>query len=93
MLPLSVFIIAKNEADRIGATIRAIRDLTDDLTVIDSGSTDGTQAVAQERLLPAVQPSEQRADHSGAGSGEGSRRSAIRRADPRSQQPPPPQQR
>jgi glycosyltransferase involved in cell wall biosynthesis len=48
MLPLSVFIIAKNEADRIGATIRAVRDLTDDLVVIDSGSTDGTQAVAQE---------------------------------------------
>jgi glycosyltransferase involved in cell wall biosynthesis len=48
MLPVSVFIIAKNEADRIGATIRAIRDMTDDLIVIDSGSTDGTQAVAQE---------------------------------------------
>ncbi|HZH12701.1 MAG TPA: glycosyltransferase family 2 protein [Microvirga sp.] len=48
MLPLSVFIIAKNEADRIGATIRAVRDLTDDLIVIDSGSTDGTQGVAEE---------------------------------------------
>ena len=48
MLPVSVFIIAKNEADRIGATIRAVRDLTDDLVVVDSGSTDGTQAVAEE---------------------------------------------
>lgn len=48
MLPISVFIIAKNEADRIGDTIRAVRDLTDDLVVIDSGSTDGTQAVAEE---------------------------------------------
>jgi len=47
MLPLSVFIIAKNEADRIGATIRAVRDLTDDLVVVDSGSTDGTQAIAE----------------------------------------------
>ncbi|KQP10430.1 glycosyl transferase [Methylobacterium sp. Leaf99] len=45
-LPLSVFIIARNEADRIGATIRAVRDLTDDLVVVDSGSTDGTQALA-----------------------------------------------
>lgn len=45
-LPLSVFIIAHNEADRIGATIRAVRDLTDDLVVVDSGSTDGTQALA-----------------------------------------------
>ncbi|MGO4523508.1 glycosyltransferase family 2 protein [Microvirga sp. 2MCAF35] len=48
MLPVSVFIIAKNEADRIGATIRAIRGLTDDIVVVDSGSTDGTQAVAEE---------------------------------------------
>jgi glycosyltransferase involved in cell wall biosynthesis len=46
VLPLSVFIIAKNEADRIGDTIRAVRDLSDDLVVVDSGSTDGTQAVA-----------------------------------------------
>ncbi|HEX8417400.1 MAG TPA: glycosyltransferase family 2 protein [Methylobacterium sp.] len=45
-LPLSVFIIARNEADRIGATIRAVRALTDDLVVVDSGSTDGTQALA-----------------------------------------------
>ncbi|SFM02008.1 glycosyltransferase family 2 protein [Methylorubrum salsuginis] len=46
-LPISVFIIARNEADRIGATIRAVRDLTDDLVVVDSGSTDGTQALAE----------------------------------------------
>jgi glycosyltransferase involved in cell wall biosynthesis len=47
VLPLSVFIIARNEADRIGATIRAVGALTDDLVVVDSGSTDGTQALAQ----------------------------------------------
>jgi glycosyltransferase involved in cell wall biosynthesis len=46
VLPLSVFIIARNEADRIADTIRAVRDLGDDLVVVDSGSTDGTQAVA-----------------------------------------------
>jgi glycosyltransferase involved in cell wall biosynthesis len=48
MLPISVFIIAKNEADRIADTIRAIRSLTDDIVVVDSGSADGTQAVAQK---------------------------------------------
>ena len=48
MLPVSVFIITKNEADRIGETIRAVRDLTDDLIVVDSGSTDGTQVIAEE---------------------------------------------
>ncbi|MGO4335921.1 glycosyltransferase family 2 protein [Labrys sp. KB_33_2] len=46
--PLSVFIIAFNEADRIGATIEAVRALTDDLVVVDSGSTDGTQAIAEK---------------------------------------------
>lgn len=43
---LSVFVIARDEADRIGPTLRAVRDLTDDLVVVDSGSTDGTQALA-----------------------------------------------
>ncbi len=46
-LPLSIFVIAHNEVDRIGATLRAVRDLTDDLVVVDSGSTDGTQALAE----------------------------------------------
>jgi len=45
-LPLSIFIIAKNEADRIGAAITAVRELSDDIVVIDSGSTDDTGAVA-----------------------------------------------
>lgn len=45
--PLSVFIIARNEADRIGATIAAIRHLTDDLIVVDSGSEDATVEIAR----------------------------------------------
>jgi glycosyltransferase involved in cell wall biosynthesis len=44
--PLSIFIIAFNEADRIGAVIRAVRGLSGDILVVDSGSTDGTAAVA-----------------------------------------------
>ncbi|KZE27432.1 glycosyltransferase family 2 protein [Chelatococcus daeguensis] len=46
-LPLSIFVIAHNEADRIGRTLEAVRHLTDDLVVVDSGSTDGTVAVAE----------------------------------------------
>ncbi|WP_248309735.1 glycosyltransferase [Bosea sp. Tri-44] len=46
MLPLSIFIIARDEADRIGRTIAAVRALSDDIVVIDSGSADGTQAIA-----------------------------------------------
>ncbi len=45
--PLSVFIIALNEADRIGRTIEAVRAVADDVVVVDSGSTDGTQEVAR----------------------------------------------
>jgi glycosyltransferase involved in cell wall biosynthesis len=43
---LSIFIIARNEADRIGRTIAAVRALSDDIVLVDSGSTDGTQDAA-----------------------------------------------
>lgn len=45
-LPVSAFIIALNEADRIGPVIRAVRDWVDEVVVIDSGSSDGTQELA-----------------------------------------------
>jgi glycosyltransferase involved in cell wall biosynthesis len=44
---LSIFIITLNEADRLGAALVAIADLSDDIVVVDSGSTDGTQALAE----------------------------------------------
>jgi glycosyltransferase involved in cell wall biosynthesis len=47
-LPLSIFIIAKNEADRLGQTLEAVAGLSDDIIVVDSGSTDGTQALAEK---------------------------------------------
>lgn len=46
-IPLSVFIIAKNEADRIPTVIRAVRDWVDEVIVIDSGSEDDTVAVSE----------------------------------------------
>lgn len=46
-LPLSVFIIARDEADRIGATVAAVAGLSDDVVVVDSGSTDGTVELAR----------------------------------------------
>ena len=46
-LAISVFVIALNEADRIGQTVTAARMLSDDVVVVDSGSTDGTQAIAE----------------------------------------------
>ncbi len=43
---LSIFLICKNEADRLGPTLAAISELSDDIVVVDSGSTDGTQSLA-----------------------------------------------
>jgi glycosyltransferase involved in cell wall biosynthesis len=45
--PLSIFIITLNEADRLEAAIKAVAGLSDDIVVIDSGSTDGTQDLAR----------------------------------------------
>jgi glycosyltransferase involved in cell wall biosynthesis len=46
-LPLSVFIIARNEADRIPTAIRSVRDWVDEVHVIDSGSDDDTLNVSE----------------------------------------------
>lgn len=46
-LPLSVFIIAKNEADRIPTAIRSVRDWVDEVIVVDSGSEDDTVAASE----------------------------------------------
>ena len=45
---LSVIIIAKNEAAVIGDCVTSAIQLTQDIVVADSGSTDGTQAMAQK---------------------------------------------
>ena len=45
-LPISAFIIAKNEADRIPKAILSVRDWVDEVIVIDSGSTDATLTIA-----------------------------------------------
>jgi glycosyltransferase involved in cell wall biosynthesis len=47
MIPVTCTIIAKNEVDRIERAIRSVAGLVDEVLVIDSGSTDGTQALAE----------------------------------------------
>ncbi len=47
-LPISCFIIAQDEADRITNTIGSVIDFVDEVIVIDSGSTDGTQDLAKQ---------------------------------------------
>lgn len=45
-LPVSCFIISKNEGDRIARTIRSVRPWVDEVVVVDSESTDDTVSVA-----------------------------------------------
>jgi glycosyltransferase involved in cell wall biosynthesis len=47
MIPVSVVIIAKNEAHIIEQTLMAAQTLTDDVIVVDSGSTDGTEDIVK----------------------------------------------
>ncbi len=48
-LPISAFVIAKNEAPTIGRVIDSVAGLVDEVIVIDSGSTDGTQAICEQK--------------------------------------------
>ncbi|MBN8827280.1 MAG: glycosyltransferase family 2 protein [Sphingobacteriia bacterium] len=46
-LPISVFIIAKNEEERIGKVINSVIDFVDEVIVIDSGSVDNTVKLSE----------------------------------------------
>ena len=45
MQPLSVVVIARNEAARIEACLQSVRALASEMVVVDSGSVDGTQSI------------------------------------------------
>jgi glycosyltransferase involved in cell wall biosynthesis len=47
--PLSVIIPCKNERDNILACIDSVAQIADEILVVDSGSTDGTQALVVDR--------------------------------------------
>ena len=51
----SIVIPARNEEETIGEVLRAVRDMTDDLIVVDGHSTDRTIEVAQEYNARVVQ--------------------------------------
>lgn len=47
-MPLSLFLITNNEEVRLGQVLEAAHGLSDDIVVVDSGSTDGTTAIAED---------------------------------------------
>jgi glycosyltransferase involved in cell wall biosynthesis len=47
MLPISVVILAKNEARNIERCVKPLLGLSDDILVLDNGSTDGTQSIVK----------------------------------------------
>lgn len=53
MVPVSVVIVAFNEAERIGEALASV-SWADDIVVVDSGSDDGTQAVCLEHRARVV---------------------------------------
>jgi len=53
MIPVSVIIVTKNEAGKIGACIDALREFND-IWVVDSGSRDGTSKIATEKNVHVV---------------------------------------
>jgi glycosyltransferase involved in cell wall biosynthesis len=54
MAKISAFIIAKNEATRIARAINSIKNLVDEIIVIDSGSTDDTVRISEELGARAI---------------------------------------
>ncbi|MFT5471442.1 MAG: glycosyltransferase involved in cell wall biosynthesis [Verrucomicrobiales bacterium] len=47
-LPLTIFVVTKNEENNLRRCLTSAADLASELVVVDSGSTDGTEAVARE---------------------------------------------
>ncbi len=53
-IPLSVFIIAKNEEDRIANAIEPLTEISDEILLIDSGSTDKTCQIAEKKNAKVI---------------------------------------
>jgi glycosyltransferase involved in cell wall biosynthesis len=49
MIPLSIVIIAKNEAAVMDRCLQSVQGISDDIMVCDTGSTDDTRAIAARR--------------------------------------------
>jgi len=48
MIPLSVCIVTQNEEHNLPRALEAVRDIADEIVVVDAGSTDRTQEIARQ---------------------------------------------
>ena len=48
MVKISAYIVTLNEEKRLGKTLQALKKVADEIFVIDSGSTDKTQEIAEK---------------------------------------------
>lgn len=48
MVKISAYIVTLNEEKRLGKTLQALKEVADEIFVIDSGSTDKTQKIAEK---------------------------------------------
>lgn len=53
---LSVVIITQNEAHIIGRTLESVKALSDDIVIVDSGSTDDTLAICRRYNARIIEP-------------------------------------
>lgn len=54
-IPVSVFLITKNEADRLGRSLEAVAGFADEIIVVDSGSDDRTCEIAESFGAKVIQ--------------------------------------
>jgi glycosyltransferase involved in cell wall biosynthesis len=52
---ISVVIIAKNEAHIIGRTLQSLQEISDDIIVVDNGSTDATQSISMQNHARVIE--------------------------------------
>src|SRR5580765_2785993 len=57
MQKISVVIICKNEEDTIGRCLQSLHDFTDDIVVLDNGSTDSTKEIIKKNNARLVEDS------------------------------------